>query len=91
MLLSCVQTALDNFPEISVVTELKKDGETPAFKVRLSGKAYNKKTMKPCKTPHKAPQVRGDSAVLPEFFQERAMFCDFYPPHTRCFVFSIPC
>lgn len=51
-----LKTALDNFPEISVVTELKKDGETPAFKVRLSGKAYNKKTMKPCKTPHKAPQ-----------------------------------
>lgn len=52
------QTALDNFPEISVVTELKKDGETPAFKVRLSGKAYNKKTMKPYKMPNKVPQVR---------------------------------
>lgn len=60
---SGVQTALDNFPEISVVTELKKDGETPAFKVRLSGKAYNKKTMKPCKTPHKAPQVRRDPSA----------------------------
>lgn len=57
-LVLCVQTALDNFPEISVVTELKKDGETPAFKVRLSGKAYNKKTMKPYKMPHKVPQVR---------------------------------
>lgn len=54
----CLQTALDNFPEISVVTELKKDGETPAFKVRLSGKAYNKKTMKPYKMPNKVPQVR---------------------------------
>lgn len=53
----CLQTALDNFPEISVVTELKKDGETPAFKVRLSGKAYNKKTMKPYKMPNKVPQV----------------------------------
>lgn len=53
-----LQTALDNFPEISVVTELKKDGETPAFKVRLSGKAYNKKTMKPYKMPNKVPQVR---------------------------------
>lgn len=50
--------ALDSFPEISVVTELKKDGETPAFKVRLSGKAYNKKTMKPHKVPSKVPQVR---------------------------------
>lgn len=55
----CLQTALDSFPEISVVTELKKDGETPAFKVRLSGKAYNKKTMKPYKMPNKVPQVRG--------------------------------
>ncbi|XP_035538280.1 glutamine and serine-rich protein 1 isoform X1 [Morone saxatilis] len=51
-----LKTALDNFPEISVVTELKKDGETPAFKVRLSGKAYNKKTMKPYKMPNKVPQ-----------------------------------
>lgn len=53
----CLQSALDSFPEISVVTELKKDGETPAFKVRLSGKAYNKKTMKPYKVPNKVPQV----------------------------------
>ncbi|XP_038556672.1 glutamine and serine-rich protein 1 [Micropterus salmoides] len=51
-----LKTALDSFPEISVVTELKKDGETPAFKVRLSGKAYNKKTMKPHKMPNKVPQ-----------------------------------
>ncbi|MEQ2290501.1 hypothetical protein AMECASPLE_003862 [Ameca splendens] len=51
-----LKTALDSFPEISVVTELKKDGETPAFKVRLSGKAYNKKTMKPYKMPNKVPQ-----------------------------------
>ncbi|KAM6980939.1 glutamine and serine-rich protein 1 [Aplochiton taeniatus] len=50
-----LKTALDNFPEISVVTELKKDGETPAFKVRLSGNAYNKKTMKPYKLPNKVP------------------------------------
>lgn len=56
--LCSLQTALDNFPEISVVTELKKDGESPAFKVRLSGKAYNKKTMKPYKMPNKVPQVR---------------------------------
>lgn len=55
--LSSLQTALDNFPEISVVTELKRDGESPAFKVRLSGKAYNKKTMKPYKMPNKVPQV----------------------------------
>ncbi|XP_068586486.1 glutamine and serine-rich protein 1 [Cebidichthys violaceus] len=51
-----LKTALDSFPEISVVTELKKDGETPAFKVRLSGKAYNKKTMKSYKMPNKVPQ-----------------------------------
>uniref|UniRef100_A0A3B3D2L8 Glutamine and serine rich 1 n=2 Tax=Oryzias melastigma TaxID=30732 RepID=A0A3B3D2L8_ORYME len=51
-----LKMALDSFPEISVVTELKKDGETPAFKVRLSGKAYNKKTMKPHKVPSKVPQ-----------------------------------
>uniref|UniRef100_A0A3Q0RBA0 Glutamine and serine rich 1 n=1 Tax=Amphilophus citrinellus TaxID=61819 RepID=A0A3Q0RBA0_AMPCI len=50
-----LKTALDSFPEISVVTELKKDGETPAFKVRLSGRAYNKKTMKPQKTPNTMP------------------------------------
>ncbi|XP_029353540.1 glutamine and serine-rich protein 1 isoform X2 [Echeneis naucrates] len=51
-----LKTALDSFPEISVVTELKKDGETPAFKVRLSGRTYNKKTMKPNKMPNKLPQ-----------------------------------
>uniref|UniRef100_A0A8B9L2E8 Glutamine and serine rich 1 n=1 Tax=Astyanax mexicanus TaxID=7994 RepID=A0A8B9L2E8_ASTMX len=49
------QNALDIFPELSVVTELKTDGETPTFKVRLSGKAYNKKTMKPSKSPIKLP------------------------------------
>ncbi|XP_035022396.1 glutamine and serine-rich protein 1 [Hippoglossus stenolepis] len=51
-----LKAALDSFPEISVVTELKKDGESPAFKVRLSGRAYNKKTMKPYKMPNKVPQ-----------------------------------
>ncbi|XP_040056315.2 glutamine and serine-rich protein 1 [Gasterosteus aculeatus] len=51
-----LKTALDSFPEIAVVTELTKDGETPAFKVRLSGKAYNKKTMKPYKMLNKVPQ-----------------------------------
>ncbi|XP_072551073.1 glutamine and serine-rich protein 1 isoform X2 [Salminus brasiliensis] len=49
------KNALDIFPELSVVTELKTDGETPTFKVRLSGKAYNKKTMKPSKSPVKLP------------------------------------
>ncbi|XP_051919413.1 glutamine and serine-rich protein 1 isoform X1 [Hippocampus zosterae] len=44
-----LKTALDRFPEISVVTELKNDGEIPTFKVRLGGMAYNKKTMKPDK------------------------------------------
>ncbi|XP_054627673.1 glutamine and serine-rich protein 1 isoform X3 [Dunckerocampus dactyliophorus] len=51
-----LKTALDSSPEISMVTELKKDGEAPAFKVRLSGKAYNKKTLKPYKLPDKVPQ-----------------------------------
>ncbi|XP_077418957.1 glutamine and serine-rich protein 1 [Vanacampus margaritifer] len=51
-----LKTALDRFPEISVVTELANEGETPAFKVRLGGMAYNKKTMKPDKMPHKEPQ-----------------------------------
>ncbi|CAL9701763.1 unnamed protein product [Knipowitschia caucasica] len=50
-----LKTALDSFPEIAVVTELKKDGET-AFKIRLSGRAYNRKTMKPYKLPNKVPQ-----------------------------------
>ncbi|XP_030622219.1 glutamine and serine-rich protein 1 [Chanos chanos] len=49
------KNALDSFPELSVVTELKTDGETPTFKVRLSGKAYNRKTMKPSKSPNKLP------------------------------------
>jgi hypothetical protein len=60
----CPQTALDSFPEISVVTELNKDGETPAFKVRLSGKAYNRKNMKPSKSPSKLPLVRGSMLTL---------------------------
>ncbi|XP_036440800.1 glutamine and serine-rich protein 1 [Colossoma macropomum] len=49
------KNALDSFPELAVVTELKTDGETPTFKVRLSGKAYNRKTMKPSKSPIKLP------------------------------------
>ncbi|XP_060779414.1 glutamine and serine-rich protein 1 isoform X2 [Neoarius graeffei] len=49
------KNALDSFPELSVVTELKTDGETPTFKVRLSGKAYNRKTMKPAKSSIKLP------------------------------------
>uniref|UniRef100_A0A8C1V7U0 Glutamine and serine rich 1 n=1 Tax=Cyprinus carpio TaxID=7962 RepID=A0A8C1V7U0_CYPCA len=49
------KNALDSFPELSVVTELKTDCETPVFKVRLSGRAYNRKTMKPSKSPCKLP------------------------------------
>ncbi|KAL4641988.1 glutamine and serine-rich protein 1 isoform X1 [Arapaima gigas] len=49
------KNALDSFPELSLVTELKKDGETPSFKVRLGGKAYNKKTMRPSKVTSKLP------------------------------------
>lgn len=37
--------------------ELKNDGESPVFKVRLSGRAYNKRTMKPHKSASKVPQV----------------------------------
>ncbi|XP_057688453.1 glutamine and serine-rich protein 1 isoform X2 [Corythoichthys intestinalis] len=44
-----LKTALDSFPEISMVTELTNDGETSTFKVRLGGTVYNKKTMKPDK------------------------------------------
>lgn len=49
------KNALDSFPELSVVTELKADGETPTFKVKLSGKSYNRKTMKPTKSHNKLP------------------------------------
>lgn len=49
------KNALDSFPELSVVTELNTDCETPIFKVRLSGRAYNRKTMKPSKSPSKLP------------------------------------
>ncbi|XP_015193899.1 glutamine and serine-rich protein 1 isoform X1 [Lepisosteus oculatus] len=51
------KNALDSFPELSVVTDMKKDGETSSFKVRLSGKAYNKKTLRPTKTSSKLPLV----------------------------------
>lgn len=51
------QNALDSFPELSVATELNTDCETPVFKVRLSGRAYNRKTMKPSKSPSKVPLV----------------------------------
>ena len=37
---------------------MKKDGDASAFKVRLSGRAYNKKTMKPYKVANKVPQVK---------------------------------
>uniref|UniRef100_A0A8C1RE88 Glutamine and serine-rich protein 1-like n=1 Tax=Cyprinus carpio TaxID=7962 RepID=A0A8C1RE88_CYPCA len=52
------KNALDSLPELSVVTELKTDCETPVFKVRLSGRAYNRKTMKPSKSPCKLPLIR---------------------------------
>ncbi|CDQ84361.1 unnamed protein product, partial [Oncorhynchus mykiss] len=62
------KTALDSFPEISVVTELNKDGETPAFKVRLSGKAYNRKNMKPSKSPSKLPLEYTVDQQKPQWF-----------------------
>lgn len=62
------KTALDSFPEISVVTELKKDGETPAFKVRLSGKAYNRKNMKPSRSPSKLPLEYTVDQQKPQWF-----------------------
>ncbi|KAG7473696.1 hypothetical protein MATL_G00098630 [Megalops atlanticus] len=49
------KNALDSFPEFSLVKELKNDGETPSFKIRLGGKAYNKKTMRPSKAVSKLP------------------------------------
>ncbi|MBN3305349.1 QSER1 protein, partial [Amia calva] len=49
------KNALDSFPELAVVADLKKDGETPSFKVRLSGKSYNKKTLRPAKASSKLP------------------------------------
>ncbi|XP_048887241.1 glutamine and serine-rich protein 1 [Brienomyrus brachyistius] len=49
------KSALDNFPELSLVTEAKKDEDNPPFKVRLSGKAYNRKTMRPSKAASKVP------------------------------------
>ncbi|XP_061132232.1 glutamine and serine-rich protein 1 [Syngnathus typhle] len=51
-----LKTALDSLPEITVVTELTNDGETPAFKVRLGGMAYNRKTLKPDEMPNQVPQ-----------------------------------
>ncbi|XP_077568725.1 glutamine and serine-rich protein 1 isoform X2 [Stigmatopora nigra] len=51
-----LKTALDSFPEILVVTELRNDGDTPSFKVRLGGTAYDKKTMKPDTKANHVPQ-----------------------------------
>lgn len=65
-----------------MVTELKKDGETPAFKVRLSGKAYNKKTMKPYKMPNKVPQVR---QVVP--FVNFTVLSIYVQQRVQCHVF----
>ncbi|KAG5839986.1 hypothetical protein ANANG_G00211320 [Anguilla anguilla] len=49
------KNALDSFPELSLVTALEKDGENPSFKVQLSGKAYNRKTLRPSKASSKLP------------------------------------
>ncbi|XP_064168463.1 glutamine and serine-rich protein 1-like isoform X2 [Anguilla rostrata] len=49
------KNALDSFPELSLVTALEKDGENPSLKVQLSGKAYNRKTLRPSKASSKLP------------------------------------
>ncbi|KAK6473012.1 glutamine and serine-rich protein 1-like [Huso huso] len=46
--------ALDSFPELTVVPDLKK-GENTTCKIQLSGKAYNKRTLRAAKASKKLP------------------------------------
>lgn len=54
-----LKNALENFPELTVVTRDSKTkcGGTSVSKIKMNGKAYNKKTLRASKSTTKSAQV----------------------------------
>lgn len=54
-----LKNALENFPELTVVTRdsKTKSGGTSVSKIKMNGKAYNKKTLRASKSTTKLAQV----------------------------------
>lgn len=54
-----LKNALENFPELTVITRdsKTKSGGTSVSKIKMNGKAYNKKTLRASKSTTKLVQV----------------------------------
>lgn len=54
-----LKNALENFPELTVITRdsKTKSGGTSVSKIKMNGKAYNKKTLRASKSTTKLAQV----------------------------------
>jgi len=54
-----LKNALENFPELTVITRdsKTKSGGTSVSKIKMNGKAYNKKTLRVSKSTTKLAQV----------------------------------
>ncbi|XP_014341179.1 glutamine and serine-rich protein 1 isoform X2 [Latimeria chalumnae] len=52
------KSALESFPELTIISgnSRKKSGNTTVSKIKMSGKAYNRKNMRPTKTTTRLPQ-----------------------------------
>lgn len=55
----CLKNALENFPELTVITRdsKTKTGGTSVSKIKMNGKAYNKKTLRASKSATKLAPV----------------------------------
>lgn len=55
----CSKNALENFPELTVITRdsKTKSGGSSVSKIKMNGKAYNKKTLRASKSTTKLAQV----------------------------------
>ncbi|NXX78032.1 QSER1 protein, partial [Urocolius indicus] len=68
------KNALENFPELTVVTrdsKTKSGGGTPVSKIKMNGKAYNKKTLRASKSATKLAQ---EFTVDPEKIQLYSLY-----------------
>lgn len=55
----CFQAALESFPELTIIARdsKTKTGVSPVSRIKMNGKAYNKKTLKLSKATTKLAQV----------------------------------
>lgn len=63
----CSQAALESFPELTIITRdsKSKTGVSAVSRIKMNGKAYNKKTLKISKATTKLAQV-----CLPNVFPQ---------------------